>query len=157
MSKRYKMTEKDIETIQKFVDSIPYDDITEYIEIERGYRYSTCIEDANIQVGSKRLTIYDQYFNEFTQRRFGEVFNHVVIAILHEVGHIMTQDINNSIARAMLEVEYADKEEAGIIDNRQHNFAYFEFPSEIQATTWAVNYYRTHREKCENLKKALDL
>ena len=97
----------------------------------------------------------DRLFCEFVFDRFGVNVNPYLIGILHECGHIMSYDKNldkdRDILYFMLQLDF--KEE------RYEEFTrmYFSIPSEFAATEWAVNYYLSHKEQCDNFLKEIEL
>ena len=97
----------------------------------------------------------DRLFDEFVMDRFGKSINPYLMGILHEVGHIKTFDSNldkdRDILYFMLQLDYTNE--------RYEEFTrmYFSIPSEFAATEWAVNYYLSHKEQCDNLMKEIEL
>lgn len=96
----------------------------------------------------------DRLFHDFILDRFGVSVNPYLIGILHEVAHIITFDTNldkdRDILYFMLQLDF--KEE------RYEEFTrmYFSIPSEFTATEWAVNYYLSHKELCNNFIKEIE-
>ena len=97
----------------------------------------------------------DRLFCEFVFDRFGVAVNPYLMGILHECGHIMAfdkyLDKDRDILYYMLQLDF--KEE------RYEEFTrmYFSIPSEFAATEWAVNYYLSHKELCDNFLKEIEL
>ena len=153
MSKKYKITKKDLVIIQNFIDTIPYED---YIEVSKGSRFEVDIPEEHIFLGSKRFTQLDKYFFEWlAQRQKSTNYNFFVIALLHEVGHIMTQDDDNLEQRDILDKIHSFMFDTDLIDERQYNYNYFGFPAEIEATEWAIEYYDNNRQECDKLAAML--
>lgn len=151
MSKRYRISEKELEIVQHFVDTIPYTNV-DYIEISKGSRFEVDIPEANIFLGSKRFTNLDSYFFEWLETKEKDFKpNYFVIALLHEVGHIITQDKELLSARDTLDKIHGFLFDYGTITEKEYNFSYFDFPAEIQATEWAIDYYKHNLKDCENL------
>ena len=105
----------------------------------------------NVCIG--RNEAEDQVFDDFVQRKFGISVNPFLMGILHEVGHIMTfdedLDHDRSILYFMLQINF--KEERW----QEYSDMYFQIPSEFEATKWAVNYYLSHKEFCDNFLKEI--
>ena len=76
-----------------------------------------------------------------------------VLGILHEIGHIFTYDENLAWAREIQTLRLRLDYDAAVADLRAYNFAYFRIPAELNATNWAVEYYRNHRQECNSLAK----
>ena len=97
----------------------------------------------------------DRLFHDFILDKFGESINPYIMGVLHEVFHIITYDENldkdRDILYYMLQLDF--KEE------RYEEFTrmYFSIPAEFTATTWAVNYYLSHKEQCDNLMREIEL
>ena len=95
----------------------------------------------------------DRLFDEFVMNRFGKSINPYLMGICHEVGHIMTFDSNldrdRDILYFMLQLDFTEE--------RCEEFTnmYFSIPSEFAATEWAVNYYLSHKEHCDNFLKEI--
>jgi hypothetical protein len=96
----------------------------------------------------------DRLFYDFVVDRFGESINPYIMGICHEIGHIMTFDPNldkdRDILYFMLQLDFTAE--------RYEEFTnmYFSIPSEFAATEWAVNYYLSHKEQCDNLMKEIE-
>ena len=97
----------------------------------------------------------DRLIYEIILDRFGVAINPYLIGILHECGHIMTFDENldkdRDILYYMLQLDF--KEER----YEEYTRMYFSIPSEFAATEWAVNYYLSHKELCDNFLKEIEL
>ena len=97
----------------------------------------------------------DRLIYEFVLDRFGVAINPYLIGILHECGHIVTFDKNldkdRDILYYMLQLDF--KEER----YEEYTRMYFSIPSEFAATEWAVNYYLSHKELCDNFLKEIEL
>ena len=97
----------------------------------------------------------DRLFCEFVYDRFGTVINPYLMGVLHECGHIMTFDKNldrdRDILYYMLQLDYVDERVEEL------SYAYFSIPAEFEATKWAVNYYLSYKEYCDNFIKEIEL
>lgn len=96
-------------------------------------------------------------FSKFCQEQFGKSYNAVLISLLHEIGHIETFDDDLDEERgnryALLQYLWDNSD----IDRETLHFEYFRLPSEIEATTWAVEFIENNAEMCENFLKMLDI
>lgn len=115
------------------------------------------IDNEVIYINFKMDNEVEKIFESFCKKTFGEVFPRVLISILHEVGHIETFDDDRNEERyeryALLQILWDNTE----IDKETLHHRYYNLPGEIEATTWAVDYIRNNRKKCENFLKMLDL
>jgi len=144
-------THKTHELIKEFVHSIDPE-----IKVHMsGDEFYCIISEKLINVPFVSDSEGDRLFNEFVIDRFGKSINPYLMGICHEVGHIMTFDPNldkdRDILYFMLQLDYTDE--------RYEEFTnmYFSIPSEVAATEWAVNYYLSHKEQCDNLIKEIEL
>ena len=144
-------THKTHELVKKFVQSIDPE-----IKVHMsGDEFYCIISEKLINVPFVSDSEGDRLFDEFIMNRFGKSINPYIMGILHEVGHIMTFDSNldkdRDILYFMLQLDYTDE--------RYEEFTnmYFSIPSEFAATEWAVNYYLSHKEQCDNLIKEIEL
>ena len=96
----------------------------------------------------------NKMFLDFIGEEYGEYdMDADVLGILHEIGHIFTYDENLAWAREIQTLRLRLDFDAAASDLREYNFAYFRIPAELNATNWAVEYYRNHRQECNNLAK----
>lgn len=144
-------THKTHELIKKFVQSIDPE-----IKVHMsGDEFYCIISEKLINVPFVSDSEGDRLFHDFVVNRFGESINPYIMGICHEIGHIMTFDTNldkdRDILYFMLQLDYTDE--------RYEEFTnmYFSIPSEVAATEWAVNYYLSHKEQCDNLMKEIEL
>ena len=144
-------THKTHELIKEFVHSIDPE-----IKVHMsGDEFYCIISDKLINVPFVSDSEGDRLFDEFVMNRFGKSINPYLMGILHEVGHIKTFDPNldkdRDILYFMLQLDYTNE--------RYEEFTnmYFSIPSEFAATEWAVNYYLSHKEQCDNLMKEIEL
>ena len=97
----------------------------------------------------------DRLFHDFVLDRFGVSINPYLMGICHEVGHIMTFDSNldrdRDILYFMLQLDFKKER------YEEYTRMYFSIPSEFAATEWAVNYYLSHKEQCDNFIKEIGL
>ena len=93
-------------------------------------------------------------FMDFIKEEYGEYdMDADVLGILHEIGHIFTYDAHLAWAREINVLRLRLDYDAAVADLRAYNFAYFRIPAELNATNWAVEYYRNHRQECDSLAK----
>jgi len=93
-------------------------------------------------------------FMDFIGEEYGEYdMNADVLGILHEIGHIFTYDESLARAREIKVLRLRLDFDAAASNLKEYNFAYFKIPAELNATNWAVEYYRNHRQECDSLAK----
>ena len=154
MSKKYRFTKRDFESIKKWI----HQNIDTEIQVAKSSRFECDTEEEIVYISNKRWTKLDEYFFEwYREQKFYTPINYTLICILHEIGHIMTKDDDlleqgyqlNSIYNFMYEMES--------IDERELNLAYFEIPSEKLATEWGVQYFKDNQKQCKELAEMLGL
>lgn len=102
-------------------------------------------------------TLEDRWFMEFVKERFGyNVKYPFIFSLLHEVGHHMTDDDLDDMTYDFCEGEkaYIDEEMQTATDIKTCKaleWKYFGLPDEILATTWAVDYMKSHPRKVERM------
>ena len=102
-------------------------------------------------------TLEDRWFMEFVKERFGyNVKYPFIFSLLHEVGHHMTDDDLDDMTYDFCEGEkaYIDSEMQTATDIKTCKaleWKYFGLPDEILATTWAVDYMKSHPVKIERM------
>lgn len=108
-----------------------------------------CVLDENIVNVSFEEDDYTDYvYSEFLFENFNEYFNIFLLSILHEVGHLMTwtEELATERERMYLMLQLGFNS----TNAESYDKSYFSIPMEYMATEWAVNYYRKHREQCDN-------
>lgn len=102
-------------------------------------------------------TIEDIWFAEFIKERFNYTTRYTfILSLLHEVGHMKTDD---DISDATYDFCAKEKERIDKAMNRAKTektckkleWQYFNLPDEIMATAWAVNYARKHPQEIEKM------
>ena len=148
MSRRNHFITKDIQIIQDFIM-----DIDEDVKVCRSSSFSVDCDEEIIFLGNKRYDRVSKIFMNWVNKKFNtNIHNWIAISILHEMGHIMTNTEEMREQRAKLDSIYTFLYEQGIIETEYEYFTkYFEIEAEIAATTWAVHYYLTHKEKCDTM------
>lgn len=138
--------------INSFVHSI---DADIKVNISAYDDFYCIISDKLINVSLNSDPYTDQLFDGFIQDRFGVSMNPFLLGTLHEIGHIITFDKNldkdRDILYYMLQLDYVDERVEEL------SYAYFSIPAEFEATKWAVNYYLSHKEYCDNFIKEIGL
>ena len=90
----------------------------------------------------------DYFFNDFVEEYFGyKITNIFIFSLLHEIGH----HLNNDCIEGSL-YEYCQREKERLDESivntdeeyRQKNYEYFLLPDEMLATSWAVDYAKSH-------------
>ena len=96
---------------------------------------------------------FEHVYDTFVYRTFNISIHPFLTGVLHEIGHVMTfdeqLDRERSILYKLLDIDFDIA--------RADDFAtmYFNIPSEFEATRWAVNYYLSHKEHCDNFLKEI--
>ena len=110
-------------------------------------------------ISQKRINLtfnkdcFDDMFDDFIQKHFGVSINPFLMGMLHEIGHIMTYNPQLAYERIiiyeLLKIDFKFE--------RFHDFTnmYFAIPSEFEATRWGVEYYLSHKERCDNFLKEI--
>jgi len=152
MSKRFRYKNEELDILQSFVETI-----NKEIDVDKSYRYESDYELKTIYVGNKRKIKGADYFEEWATKTFGFTINHNLIAILHEIGHLMTNTEQDLEERTVQEELFQYLKENQFITEKQHQFAYFEIKAEYDATKWGYEYYKNHKDLCEYLIQELHL
>ena len=147
MSKRWRFTQAEMDLIQDFVK-----DIDEDFEIVKGYAFECCLDTKEIFLGSKRFTKYDKYFMDWLKTLPEYVpINSFIISLLHEIGHFKTYNQVIYDNSKLLQHLYYLQAEDGSITEVEHQNKYFELPNEKNSTLWGLEYYKSHKTKCDRL------
>lgn len=106
------------------------------------------IDDYSIAVTFNQDYETDELFSFFLYEEFGVHADTFVMSVLHEIGHLMTNDDDMLDERdtiySLLKVGYE------VSNNFQdYNRMYFHIPAEYEATSWAVDFYRNHKKMCD--------
>ena len=129
--------------VTQFIQSIIPDVEVEFEDDE----FCVNIEERVINIGINPDPEGDRLIQEFVFNKFGVPMDSFLIGVLHEIGHIMTYDeeINSEgdMLYYLLRMNYDD------MKYEDYSIMYFNIPSEYRATEWAVNYYLSHRDKCD--------
>ena len=99
----------------------------------------------------------DEMVQKFLEKEYGKRYNSFIIGLLHEVGHIETfeedLDEERDFVYSLLKIDFNN----GNSDIEKFNNMYFCIPAEYNATAWAVNYYETHLQECQELARKLNI
>lgn len=83
----------------------------------------------------------------FVKENFEVIMHPFLIGLLHEIGHIFTfndlLDDERTVQCILLHFLYKEN------NFKNYSYKYFSLPAEYEATAWAVNYYKTHTQQCE--------
>lgn len=126
------------------------------VEVSYDFDEFWCDIDENIiNVGMDTDTYGDRLIQQFIFEKFGVKMNPFLIGVLHEIGHFMTYDEeldkDRSILYYMIQINYT------VAQLKEYSYMYFSIPAEFEATKWAVNYYLSHKEYCDNFIKEIGL
>lgn len=148
--KRKTFSKQDVRLIQDFINEIDND-----IKVYKGSRFECDIYEEKIFLGSKRFSRINELFCNWLSEKIDFEPNYCVIAILHELGHIMTNTEELQDNREKLDSIYTFMYENNVITEKEYFKNYFEIPAEFQATMWGVDFYKQNFAFCENLAKLL--
>ena len=154
LNKKYNFSKIDILLIRQFVEDIDND-----IIVRKSKVWEVDQETNMIYLGTKAPSKQNEYFYEwYSQQDFFIPIDITLISLLHEIGHIM-KGYNEKMLeqRAKMNNMYNFLYEQGSITAKELNFAYFDIPEELTATKWGVDYYKSNKQKCEDLAEALGL
>ncbi len=150
MAKRNHFNKQDIKLVQDFVNTIDKD-----IVIKKGRRFEVDIEEEEIFLGNKRFDRVSQLLMNWLYSKTKINVNWLILSILHEVGHIMTDTEELQDQRETLNAIYSFMYEQEVITETEYFISYFEIPAEYNATMWGLNYYLNNSQKCQELAKML--
>ena len=132
-----------METITNFIHSIIPDVEVIYEDDE----FCVNVEKRILNVGINPDPAGDELIQDFVYEKFGVAMEPFLIGILHEIGHIMTYEesmaAEGNLLYMMIQMNYNPHK------FKEYSYMYFSIPSELAATAWAVNYYVTHQEECD--------
>lgn len=153
MQRQYKFTNKQIKTLQDFVKQIDKN-----IKIKKSYSFECDIENKLVFIGSKEYTQDTKLFMDWLckQKEYTPI-NHILISILHEIGHIKTYTKAKEQERDTLYSIYSFLNDNNIMSTEQLNEHYFAIPDERDATMWGIKYYVNHKNECDKLVKDLQI
>lgn len=136
------------ELVRQFVNTIDAD-----IEVVYGDDFYVDIPEKQVTYTFLSCPETDELFDSFVKDTFQEDINIFLISLLHEIGHVKTYSEEIHQERAFLyfalQMSYNPEQED------EYNEAYFNIPSEYNATEWGVNYYRENKEKCDEFIRQL--
>lgn len=151
MQRRYKFTKNDIKILQEFINTIDNS-----ITIKKGQTFECDVKAKQVFVGDKKYSKDTEMFMQWLckQKEYTPI-NHILISILHEVGHIKTYTKAKEMERNLLYNIYSFLQTYDIMSIEELNEKYFNIPDERDATMWGIKYYVNHKEQCDNLIKQL--
>lgn len=147
---------KDLQLIREFVKDI---DKNILIRIAPNKEFCCCLPLGKLYLGQKKMCDFEIYWYDWYQKQpfySKENINLRIITLLHEVGHFITFDIQEWLDRnaevPILTEKYYNNE----ISFEELNYAYWNLTNEYKATEWAVNYYKSNKEKCDRLAEMVN-
>ena len=147
MAKRNHFKSAELAVIREFVANIDPE-----IKVFRGSRFEVDIEEEKIYLGNKRFDRVSALFLDYWEDHFRNLpLNWLVLSILHEVGHIMTQDTELDDNRDLLTSMYDFMFSSGAINEQEYFKAYFGIPAERLATEWGIDFYLQNQDLCNHL------
>ncbi len=99
----------------------------------------------------------DKEYLDFVEKEYHFRPNTYIISLLHEIGHLETenQELSDNRAIKYTSLEYAFENK--FITREQLFNDYFRIEAEILATNWAINYYKNNLQKIKKLIDTLKL
>lgn len=135
-------------TIYEFVKNIDPS-----IQLALSENYCADVDEKIVFIGTEDNFEAEELMQNFIKDEFGIEMDSELLAILHEIGHIMTVNDEQLHERAILDVvlhlNWVDSTNDIDEDFVKYNNLYFRLPSEYEATEWAVNYYKNHKDICD--------
>ena len=135
------------EYITQFINSI----LPEVEVIFEDNEFWVDVKNKTINIGVNPDPIGEELIQEFVFNEFGVAMDSFLIGVLHEIGHIMTYDkeifFEGQQMYMILNMLNTGNGRRLSIKDRQN--IYFNIPNEYRATEWAVNYYLTFQEECD--------
>lgn len=102
----------------------------------------------SIMVSERADRLFKQYVSSHFHFETPSIF---MLSLLHEVGHAYTMP---TLSKLRIDADHQAKEiieEALSIDDDDEIYSlYFDLGIERVATAWAVDYYKAHKERCDN-------
>jgi len=143
-----KLTKEKMKLIKEFIKTIDKD-----IKIRQSKKFECDIYEEKIYITTKK----PQYFYDWLLSKIDFKPNWFIIAILHEVGHIMTNTEELQDNREMLYGLYSLAYKTKEINEKEINLKYFEIPAEYEATMWGVEFYKNNFKLCEEVAEMLGM
>lgn len=141
-----------IDYIKDFVKNIDND-----FEVYEGDTFEANVAQEEVYITFSDSKENQETYLKFLKQEFGKDFNPFVISLLHEVGHIKTNDEemleDRDLVYGLLKMDFYN----GTSSIEEYNNMYFRIPAEYSATEWAVDYYNKNKEKCEKLAKNISI
>lgn len=145
---------KEKKLIKDFIESINPELKTYYQDV-----FECDMYEDEIYLGKKEYTYETEMFMNWFKKEFPlcQECHWWLISLLHEIGHIETYEEemhdNREISYAILKMAF----ECGDHTIEEMNIAYFQIPSEYEATYWGASYYLSNIDKCNALLSQLNV
>jgi len=155
LTKKNRYTNQELDILRDFIHTY----INTDIQVQRSDNYECDTYDDIIFISNKRYSKITDYFMQYwnTRPEWDNSINHNLIAILHEVGHIETFDEEEQEESNYLKGIYEFIYNQGAITLQEWNYSYFKTPIEENATLWAIDFYKKHKDICNKLVKDLKI
>ena len=140
------LTAKVNEFLAPFGCEAEFSDEFEYLVDTTIIHYTIFIPNSSIRAFS---SFVKEEFNCITDNPF-------ILPLLHEVGHFYTLNSfsDDEIEDYSLQVEKIEEEikqnKVSSIDGDKYRFMYYHLEIEKVATTWAVDYYKNNKKRCDD-------
>ena len=111
------------------------------------------ISENHINIPVKDYDFEANLYANFLKEKFNVDYNVFVISILHEIGHLKTHNLQLEAETQLLYLALKENYSEDKIE--EYNYSYFNLPAELKATKWAIEFYKSNFEFCENFVKKL--
>ena len=152
MQRKYRFTNKELNILKEFIQN----NIDKNIKIKKSQCFECDIDNRTVYISNKKFTPDTEMFmNWLCKQKEYTPINHILISILHEIGHIKTYTPELEEERDLLYGIYDFMHENKIMSTEELNNKYFNIPDEKIATMWGINFYKNNKIKCDKLIKDL--
>ena len=143
---------KRIDYVKDFIKNIDND-----FEVYESNTFEADVTQEEVYITFSDDKESQEVYLKFLKQEFGKNFNPFVISLLHEIGHIKTNDEemleDRDLVYGLLKMDFYN----GTSSIEEYNNMYFRIPAEYAATEWAVNYYNKNKKECEKLAKNISI
>jgi len=145
---------KQLQLIRYFIKEINEEIV---LRISPAGEFSCNLPAYRLYLGNKKLKYQSALWEKWYRKQefyCGDV-NNRMIALLHEIGHFETFNVDEWLLRndqvEVLLNQFYDKK----ISFEDLNYAYWDLTNEYKATQWAIEYYKKNKEKCDLLAQQI--
>ena len=133
--------------LERFIQSQVHQ-IDPEVEVFLSSEDGAYVESHRIGFGIIRMTEADERFmaHLYANHPKAPKFPSFIYSMLHEIGHLHTREV----------LEQEDKEERARLMKSNDHTAYFNFPAEVAATTWAVEYAGQNTQRMARMAEHIE-